>query len=312
MSKTVCVCLSSTIQKTILFERLEKDAVNRSIGYRLDASGKAVNAARVMCQLESGSAVAIAPLGVDNAETFLELASAEFLPVRWIPVPGRTRYCYTLLERGTGSTTELVVSEPSTDADYGELSDELTALARVELASADALLLAGSRPSFWPSDLPLRIVREAHAKGLPVMADFHGRDLELVMKESIPEIVKINEEEFCSTFSVPFPIEDERLAREIAAKSKQLGIVIAVTRGSRETIAADSGELFREGTDLVRAVNTIGCGDSFAAGFLHAWLASGRDMKAALACGRRCATANALSLRPGSIVDPSVEGEGLL
>jgi fructose-1-phosphate kinase PfkB-like protein len=312
MGKTVCVCLSSTIQKTILFEGLDKNAVNRSIGYRLDASGKAVNAARVMCQLESGSAVALVPLGVDNAETFLDLASAEFLPVRWIPVPGRTRYCYTLLERGAGNTTELVVSEPSTDADYAELADELVALARVELDSADALLLAGSRPGFWPADLPLRLAREARAKGKPVMADFHGRDLELVIGEAPPDIIKINEEEFCSTFGVRFPVDEETLAREIAARSESLGAVIAVTRGSRDTIAADRGKIFREGTDRVVALNTIGCGDAFAAGFLHEWLASGRDMSAALACGRRCATANALSLRPGSILDPASDGEGLL
>jgi len=327
MAKTVCVCLSATIQKTIVFSRLEKDAVNRSDGYRLDASGKAVNAARVMCQLSPGSAVAVVPLGEDNAETFLALAAADSVPISWVPVPGRTRYCYTLLECGAlrgalrganRSVTELVVGEPGESADYGAIAESLLDLVRAEARDADALLLAGSRPPFWPNDLCLRIVREAHAAGVAVMADFHGADLSLVLDESIPEIVKINEDEFRATFGMP-PTRDATgqcrdfaLEAEIARRSTELGNAIVVTRGARETIAAYRGEVIREGIDAIDAVNTIGCGDSFAAGFLHAWIATRGDLAKSLGSGRHCATANALSLRPGSILDPSAPGEGLL
>ncbi len=323
MKKAVCVCLSATIQKTIAFPSIEKGGVNRSSGYRLDASGKAVNAARVLSQLSPGSAVAVVPLGMDNAALFLSLAKDDSLPVSCVSVPGRTRYCYTLLENGgpasvgaagsaSTSVTELVVSEPSADADYGAIAESLLALVRTELDGADALLLAGSRPSYWPHDLCARIVREARSRGVPVLADFHGGDLGLVIRESPPEIIKINDHEFRATFGVGFPDDEETLAREIARRSGEFGNAIVVTRGSRDTLAAFRGVSYREGVDSVGAVNTIGCGDSFSAGFLRAWIDSDGDMRASLACGRRCATANALSVRPGSILDPSIPSEGFL
>ena len=52
MKKILCVCMSSTIQRTITFENLTLTKVNRSRHYRIDASGKAVNSARVLEQLE--------------------------------------------------------------------------------------------------------------------------------------------------------------------------------------------------------------------------------------------------------------------
>ena len=45
MKKILCVCMSSTIQRTITFENLTLTKVNRSRHYRIDASGKAVNSA---------------------------------------------------------------------------------------------------------------------------------------------------------------------------------------------------------------------------------------------------------------------------
>ena len=50
--KILCICLSSTLQRTISFKELKLTEVNRSQHYRLDASGKAVNSARVLNQLE--------------------------------------------------------------------------------------------------------------------------------------------------------------------------------------------------------------------------------------------------------------------
>ena len=52
MKKILCVCLSSTLQRTISFSQLKLTKVNRSEHYRQDASGKAVNSARVLTQLE--------------------------------------------------------------------------------------------------------------------------------------------------------------------------------------------------------------------------------------------------------------------
>lgn len=310
MSRIIAVGLSTTLQKTITFTNLKTDSVNRSTGYRIDASGKAVNAARVLSQLSPGIVENVCPLGADNAKLFLELAAKDHLPVEWVPVPGRVRYCYTLLEPGTGRATELVVSEPVGDEDFSSVSEDLIALISKRLQGAEALLFAGSRPAAYPADMCARICALARDAGCAVMADFHGKDLKLTLERCVPDIVKINEEEFCGTFGYPFPLPEAELSKLIAEKSAALGNTIVVTRGSKDTFAGTKGTAFRQPVNAVTALNAIGCGDSFSAGFLFSWLAD-RDTKAALEKGSWCATRNALNMRPGSIRDPDDEGEGL-
>jgi fructose-1-phosphate kinase PfkB-like protein len=343
MSETVFVCLSPTIQHTILFDSLERGEVNRSRKYRLDASGKAVNAARVFTQL-GGRAKVIAPLGADGAEAFLGLARGDGLSVESIRVPGAVRHCYTLLEpamngaRGAGDerasdarsardadsaryvATELVVGEPSAvGADYASLSAELLDLAARCLSHADALVLSGSKPSFWGKTLFNDLIALAKRARCPTLADFQGPDLlravsmgaaadSRASESRVPEIIKINEAEFCATFGFPFPMEERALAEAIAAKSRELSCAIAVTRGMNDTFAGFCGERYREPARPVSAVNAIACGDSFAAGFMREWLAS-RSPERALALGTECAAKNALSFRPGSILDPALETE---
>jgi fructose-1-phosphate kinase PfkB-like protein len=310
MSRIIAVGLSTTLQKTITFTNLKLDSVNRSTGYRIDASGKAVNAARVLTQLSPGIATNVCPLGADNAKLFLELAAKDHMTVEWTPVPGRVRYCYTLLEPGTGRATELVVSEPVGTEDFSAASEDLLALILKNLAGAEALLLAGSRPAAYPSDMCARICKLAKDEGLAVMADFHGKDLSLTLETCAPDIVKINEEEFCGTFGYSFPLPEAELSALIAERSSMLGNTIVVTRGSKDTFAGANGVAFRQRVNAVTALNAIGCGDSFSAGFLYSWIAD-RDTKAALEKGSWCASRNALNMRPGSIRDPDEEGEGL-
>jgi len=309
MKKIVAVCLSPTLQETITFDRFDKDRVNRSTGYRLDASGKAVNAARVLNQLERGSVTVVAPLGSENSQLFLDLAAQDSLRVVPVPVPGRIRYCYTLVESGKGShetgsksVTELVVGESAAAADYSAIAETLCERIREELSGSDALLLAGSCPSFWPENLLSRICGIAHEECCPVMVDFQGKDLEVAILESCPEIIKINEEEFTATFSLPFPLSDEELERELGLRSITLNNIIIVTRGKNDTLAASSGVLSRESVEAVNALNTIGCGDAFSAGFLMSWL-NEQNIQNALSKGKWCATRNTFSLRPGSIID---------
>ena len=110
--KILCVCLSSTMQRTISFENLKLENVNRSKHYRPDASGKAVNSARVLEQLEKGCSTIVCPLGENNLGAFTDAAEKDNLEMCYVTIPGNTRECWTLLDRSAGTTTELVVGEP--------------------------------------------------------------------------------------------------------------------------------------------------------------------------------------------------------
>ncbi len=302
MKKILCICMSSTIQRTVSFDSLSLTKVNRSKYYRQDASGKAVNSARVLEQLEAGSSTVVCPLGEKNLSIFTEDAKRDKLNLLYTTIPGLTRECWTLLDRTAGTTTELVVGEPLLESE-----EDLKAVAAAEikilkvindiLPEVDAVLLAGSRPKIWSVDLYATIAGMTHDAGKIFLADFIGEDLTKTLAASVPEIIKINEEEFRATFP---KLADKPLQDAIAEKSRELGNIIVVTRGPDSTYAADHGNFSECPAEKVNAINTIACGDSFNAGFLYEYLNTG-DISAALKKGTWCASRNAELETPGAI-----------
>ncbi len=301
--KILCVCLSATIQRTILFDSFAPNSVNRSKNWREDASGKALNSARVLNQLERGCSVALCPVGNSNAERFMLLASNDSdLYVTPIYVEGNTRECWTLLDKNNGTTTELVADESQDIAHIVGAEAELKLLefVRKYMTSFDALLLAGSRPLSWSANICSRICEVAKKAGKMILSDFRGEDLLVTLKNCTPDIIKINEEEFCQTFG-GLLLSEEELESAISKKSEELGNIIVVTRGTKDTLASEKGKNFRCPVEKVKAVNTTACGDSFSAGFLHDYITN-KNIESALQAGTHAAALNAQTVVPGSIV----------
>ena len=294
--------MSSTIQRTVSFDALSLAKVNRSKHYRQDASGKAVNSARVLEQLEEGCSTVVCPLGEKNLSVFTEAAARDNLNLLYTTIPGLTRECWTLLDRTAGTTTELVVGEPLLESEA-----DLKAVAAAEikilkvindiLPQVDAVLLAGSRPKIWSEDLYATIAGMTRDTEKLFLADFIGEDLKKTLAATVPEIIKINEEEFRATFP---ELAAKSLQDAIAEKSRELGNIIVVTRGADSTYAAARGQYYECPSEKITALNTIACGDSFNAGFLYEYLQTG-DIDKALKKGTWCAARNAELETPGAI-----------
>ena len=199
----LCVCLSATIQRTLSFDSFSVDRVNRAKTWREDASGKALNAARVLNQIEPGCSLALCPVGNDNAERFMNLAAHDTdLYVQPIYTSGNTRECWTLLGNDTAETTEVVCDELTDNRHLAGAEAELELLEAVReyMQLFDALLFAGSRPAQRSANLCARICKLALDAGKIVLVDFCGKELLDTLKTGVPHIIKINEEEFYKTF----------------------------------------------------------------------------------------------------------------
>lgn len=294
--------MSSTIQRTISFKDLRLTEVNRSQHYRVDASGKAVNSARVLTQLKEDCAVTICPLGERNLTAFTEPAARDKLNILYATIPGQTRECWTLLDRSAGTTTELVVGEPvleSADDKKAVAAAEIKILKMINeiLPQVDAVLLAGSRPAIWSEDLYATIAGMSHDAGKLFLADYVGQDMTKTLAAAVPDIIKINEEEFRRTFP---ELGEQPLTEAIRQKSSALGNIIVVTRGVDSTYAGARGEFYECPSEKVAALNTTACGDSFNAGFIYEFVKSG-DLGAALGKGTWCAARNAENEAPGTL-----------
>ena len=300
--KILCVCLSATVQRTIQFDSFSVDSVNRSQNWREDVSGKALNAARVLNQLEQGCSVAICPVGNANAEQFMVLASRDNdLYLHPVYVEGNTRECWTLLDTHAHTTTEIVADEVENIRHLAGAEAELALIESVReyMSVCDALLFAGSRPAAWSANICERICDVAHKAGKLILADFRGKDLLGTLRSCVPQIIKINEEEYCQTFCDSL-LSEKDLESSIVQKSKELDTIIVVTRGTKDTIAAEKGTLMHCPIESVSPLNTTACGDTFAAGFLHDYLLTG-SLESALKSGTHCAAINATTLVPGSL-----------
>ena len=294
MKKILCLCMSATYQRTVVFEKLALGKINRAHHYGLYASGKAVNSARVLAQLEKGSAVTVCPLGMQNSAEFIKLAESDGLDLWYVDTPGKIRDCWTLLDSTAGTTTEIIAGEPVPEDDYSAAEIKFLKLVTEKLEECEALLIAGSRQGKWSPDIYAVLCGIALDKGKLVLADFIGDELKCALRSAVPSIVKINGEEFEATFGMPASPEN------ICAKSLEYNNIFVITRGTDSTLAAERGKFFECSVQKVKAVNTIACGDSFNAGFLHEYLKSG-NMEKALEKGSWCASKNALSEVPGSI-----------
>lgn len=300
MAKILCICLSSTIQRTINFKNIRLENVNRSTNYRMDASGKALNSARVLSQLDKDSVEVICPVGEKNSSLFLELAQRDELKVDYVTVPGFTRECWTLLDNSAGTTTEVVVGEPEIEFDVKTVETALKKLISEKLDSVDAVLFAGSKPKCYSKNLVAEIAQLAVSGNKVFLADYHGEDLLLTLDACVPHIIKINEEEFFETFGLKENSTVDELKNAIKEKSRILNNIIVVTRGSNPTFAADKGVPAECDIEKVKAVNTTACGDSFSAGFIYEYMIS-KDFEKALKKGTWCASRNAELETPGAI-----------
>lgn len=117
-------------------------------------------------------------------------------------------------------------------------------------------LLHTSNNSYFEAQLPV-----AAKAGIPISYDFSGRWNE---KERVEQVAPYADYVFLSCGSVT---QDE--AKEICRNMKAAGCKrIVATRGSQGAMFYDGEEFFVQPPKLVKAVDTLGAGDSFATAFL--------------------------------------------
>ena len=300
------VCLNPTLQQTMVFDRVVVGEVNRSSYHRSDASGKGMNVCRVLTQLGS-SAVLLSHLGGQRVDEFLDFAAKDGVPILWDDSKSPIRTCITILQRDGNSTTELVQESqevaPGTEKKIRELYTK-------KLESVEVVVFSGTRSPGYSSTMYAEMVKEAKDAGKFVVLDYRGDDLKqsLVMR---PDIIKPNLSEFCATF---FPShgpvreqeDNETMKHQVKAEMEKLyetyNIKTIITRGSKDLWAYDGTHWYEKPSRKVNVLNTIGCGDAFTGGFVHAHVTD-KTFSEALEIALDAAARNAATLTPGSLYD---------
>src|SRR5689334_20038514 len=120
-----CVGTTPVYQRSMVFERLQTNGVNRARAVWDYASGKAVNVARVLHALGE-PAVVSGFAGGDRGAAMLRDLDAAGIRHAFAVVDAPTRQCVTMIDESDGTATELVEeSRPLGPADWQHLYETL-------------------------------------------------------------------------------------------------------------------------------------------------------------------------------------------
>jgi len=303
------VCLNPTLQKTLCFSSITPNAVNRTGVHRLDVSGKGINVTRVLTQLGK-KALHLTQLGGVMRPLFLSLCEQDGLSVEWVESGSEIRFCYTMLNDADSTVTEFIESSEAVCAGTEQrLLEKFDNLIQDVSLDLKCVIISGTKAAGFSDAVIPYMTRKAKEKGLRVILDVKGKDL-IESLQYEPDIIKPNLLEFTETFA-PDLIKDNNLAIEDEATRKRIkslvmdtvrkhNCCIILTNGSRKTFAADRDKFYEAEFEVVKAVNSTGCGDAFTAG-LAAALEDDANFYEAIGEGAKCGALNAGLLRPGVI-----------
>ncbi|MGW0365273.1 1-phosphofructokinase [Streptomyces sp. NPDC002990] len=267
-----------SLDRTYEVSSLERGAVLRATGDRVDPGGKGVNVSRAVAAAGVRT-TAVLPLGGAPGALLAELLGAQGVDVTAVSISGQTRSNISLAEPD-GTLTKINAPGP-------ELSPAEAALLleTVRTCSGAAAWIAccgslprGLRPE-WYADL----VAGAHAAGARIALDTSGAAL-LTALPAGPDVIKPNASELAAAVGRPLSTLADVVKAAEELRSLGAGAVLASLGRDGQLLVSAEGTYY--GTAPVAAVRSdVGAGDASLAGFLIAGGTGPSALASALAHG---------------------------
>jgi 1-phosphofructokinase family hexose kinase len=283
------VTLNPSVDRLVYVKQLVPHDTNRILRVEEDAGGKGVNVARVLKRLNV-PVIATGFLG-GRAGRYVqhELSRIDGVECRFVWVKGDTRTNLAIQEEDGSPPTALNERGPQI------APEELTSLLQViEALSGGArfVALGGSLPPGVPTDIYATLGDIAARRGAKVVLDADGEPLVQGLKAS-PFLIKPNENE--TERLLGRAIDTLEDAAQAARELHDRGIpVVVVSIGEKGAAVACAEGCWVAIPPTVRAISTIGSGDSMIAGVLSV-LARDGAVEEAIRWGTAAGTATAMT-----------------
>ena len=283
----VTLSLNPAIDVASETERVLPTHKIRTANETYEPGGGGVNVARVITEL-GGEATLICPAGGFSGQMLDELLAAIPLKRTVVPISGRTRISFTVLERKTGAEYRFTPNGPKLSA-----SEIEACLAAIRAASFDYLVASGSVPLGAPTDILAQIGEIVAAKGARFVLDSSGAGLSLTLERGNVYLVKPSMTEMEAL--VGRRLDDESTlaaARDIVKRGK--AEIVAITMGAAGALVVTRDRALRVAAPKVEVKSAVGAGDAFVAGMTLA-LSRGQSLEDAAALGTAAGAAATLS-----------------
>jgi 6-phosphofructokinase 2 len=249
----------------------------RTHGDRMDPGGGGVNVSRVLHELGAPTRAIVLSGGVfgRHLESLIAAEGVECLPVA---IAGTTRIAMTVHDEKNGHEYRFVGEGPV----VGE-AEIAAALATLAAQDADWLVISGSLPRGMAPEHLGRIVRHAHAAGRHVVVDTSGPALRAALGPGLA-LIKPSLREFEELVGRPLPTAAEQDQAALALVRDGSAERVAVSLSAAGALLATAAGVVRRPAIPVKAIGTVGAGDSFLAALVRA-LTQGTAPADALAWG---------------------------
>jgi 1-phosphofructokinase len=277
-----CTLLNPALDVIYDVSELKPGATVTDAVSRMYPAGKGLNIAGVIKIL--GEDVVVAGQVPDaNRQQFAEYCNALEIKSNLLPTEGSVRINTTILESANGQVTHVNAEGAAAPP---RVQDELVSFLAPLIHGGDLWAFSGSLPRGFSEDAYQKLVSLCRTKSCEAMLDTRGEALQRGVRAK-PRMIKPNLSELEQFFN-----EQIQGVHHIALKGKRLvdmGVdFVFITLGSDGMIAIHENDCLLCSAPVVRAVDTVGCGDALAAGILvgYARKFSFSEMcRMAVACG---------------------------
>lgn len=260
----VCTLFNPVIDASYRVDGFEPGATRLDVASRTVPAGKGLNVARTVKTLGEEAAVAglVPKNDMRRFETFL---TGHGIKTLLYEAPGVTRVNVTLHDARAQCVTHINSASPPLPVSLQE--DFLRYLAGHAEAGAD-WCFSGSLPSGFDDDAYARLIREFKGRGVNCLLDTRGMALKTGARAA-PQIITPNLTELQEFFQ-----EEIKGVHHIALCGKRFIDMdveyVFITLGEDGVIAIHGEQCLLCSPPDIKTVDTVGCGDAFAAGVLVA------------------------------------------
>lgn len=280
------VTLNPAVDCVMMINRLKTGEINRSLKEEIYFGGKGINISLVLRELGVKS-TALGFVAGFTGTAIEEGIIAQGIATDFV----RLSNGFSRINVKIKSGEETEINGPGPEIKPEEISMLFNKLDA--LSEGDMIFLAGSIPGSLPGNIYEQILERLKGRGVSFAVDAERNLLEQVLKYK-PFLVKPNLQELediagCKLKSIDEVIEYARKLRMDGAEN------VLVSMAERGAVLADgNGDIHVIDAPEGKALNSVGAGDSMAAGFVAGYLEKG-DYGYALRLGTAAGSATAFS-----------------
>jgi len=268
--------------------------------------GKAISVACAIRALDITPRV-FALIGQNDLDEYDDFLNEQKIPHDLIAIKGRTRSNITVVDRPGNQSTH--IRFPGFSVTQPNLA-ELLARLKLYVRRDDIIVMSGSLPEGCPNSFLQTLGMQCKAMGAKFIVDTSGEPLKY-MKDYHPYLIKGNITEINSMLghavngcdelqTDPDEGDLQRLSNACRELTKFNAKYNIITLGRYGSIAVFDHDVYFAAIKLENAPYTVGCGDSYMAGFLTG-LIQQKCPKDILTLATACGAANTQILGPGLI-----------